>query len=430
MPHGSRDSSYGHRDAFGNAHTMNEDLDARSEKWRRTGQPSVLWPGLDARALDPAAEAIASSVASVLDGRRSSLGRADGADAHVIGIAAMILGVGPLLGYWIERGLLDVSTPLADILAAHLRHGRDRVRRIANGVRPVVNALAAAGIAPVLIKGFHSAHAYFPEPGVRPFADVDVMVSPAGIVEAERTLSSLGFIGGSVTLPFKRQWVPSGVDGRIRSFELWHAENPWLLELHGGVFFSDLHRYGVNFGDPPTDAVTMSGIEARVLTPPVRLVATAAHFSTELYSMRLLRLVEMVLAIRTVDAPNRLDWAAVQDVLDRSRATRFMYPAFALIERLAPGTVPSRVLDRTRQVFSRLGRHVVANVRPATPVLRGGSSLAEHLMWASSPAEFFGRLGRFLAPDMNAPSWSEAWRVYEFRLRRLFTGRVGVGFRR
>jgi hypothetical protein len=427
---GSRESSYGRADASRKADAPNDDLNARAERWLRTRDPSELWPGLDVRALDPAADAIESSVACCLDGRRSSLGRADGADAGVIGIAALLLGVGPLLGYWIERGLLDVSAPLADILAAHLRHGRGRMLRITNGVRPVVNALMAAGIAPVMIKGFHSAHAYFPEPAVRPFFDVDLVVGAAEVEDAERILSSLGCVGGEASLPFKRRWCAPGVDRRIRSFELWHEESPWLLELHGGLFFSDLHRYGLNFGEAPTDVCNMGGIEARVLRPPLRLVATAAHCSFELHSMRLLRLVEMILAIRATDAPDVLDWGAVQDVLDRSHATRFVYPAFAWIEQLAPGTVPARVLDRARQASSRLERYVVANVRPGTPALSTGQSFAELLMWASSPAEFFSPVGRLLGLDLVGMSWSEAFRVWESRWHRLFTGRVTVWLRR
>jgi hypothetical protein len=425
----SRDSRYSQSDHAGKDAAVDLDLDARSRRWERTGSPSVLWPGIDLAALDRAADAIAASVASVLDGRRAHLGQADGADARVIGIASLILGVGPLLGYWIERGLLDVSAPVAAVLAAHLSHGRARVIRIRDGVRPALQALADAGVQPVLIKGFHAAHAYFPEPGVRPFSDVDIVVRPAEIADAERTLSSLAFAPGDARRPFKRDWFPPAVDRRIRSFELWHAESPWLLELHGGLFFADLHRYGLNFGEALAEPCEIGGIAARALVFPLRLVATATHASSELQSMRLLRLVEMIVMIRAAAASGALDWGEVEDVLVRSGAARFVYPSFTLIEQLAPGTIAPPIVDRARRASSRVARHVTRGLRPGTPLMLGGISLIERSMWVSNVAESLYLVRRWFILD-GRKSWPDAMAAYYRGLHLLFRGRIGVAFRR
>ena len=59
---------------------------------------------------------------------------------------------------------------------------------------PVLAQMERAGLEPGVIKGFHTAHAYFPEPGARPFYDVDVVVPPAAIAHAERLLGEAGFV--------------------------------------------------------------------------------------------------------------------------------------------------------------------------------------------------------------------------------------------
>ena len=70
--------------------------------------------------------------------------------------------------------------------------------------------------------------------------------------------------------------------------------------------------------------------------------------SGELFSSRLLRLVELVLVIRKDDERDPLDWAAVTEHLRSANALRFAYPAFTLVERLAPGTIDERALGARR----------------------------------------------------------------------------------
>jgi hypothetical protein len=424
-------SPYVQDDRPGKADAPPGDLDARSRRWQRTGNAAALWPGLDLRTLDPAARAIEQCTAACLHGQRAALGAADGRDATAIGIAALVSGVGPLLGYWIERGNLDASSAVAAILAEHLAHGRARMQRIHDGVRPALAALVDAGIAPSVIKGFHTAHVYFPDPGVRPIADVDVVVTRDAFGHAERALAAVHFTPGGSVWPYKRDWYPAGIDRRIRSLEMWHADSPWYVELHGGLVFGELPRYGVVWENVLHGATRWetAGVPVSVLSPPLRLTTLAAHLSSELHSMRLLRLVELILIIRRDDADGTLDWAAVEQVMDRAGAARFLYPSFSLVERLSPGTVDARIMERVRRTSTRLGRRVVAALTPATPILSGDVSLAQRLMWASTPGELLMRLGLMLRTAPGS-SWTDALRIYYARVHRVFAGRVGYGIRR
>jgi hypothetical protein len=381
------------------------DLAARARAWRATRDPRALWPGVDPATLPPAAATIERAVSAALRDEHATPLAGDARDARAIGIAALVTGTGPLLGAWIERGTLDASPPVAEVLARHLAHGRRRVTRIVDGVRPALQALHAVGIVPAVMKGIHTAHAYFDEPGLRPIADVDVFVAPHEIARAEGALRAAGFTPsadvehGFSAAPdgatsYKRDWYPPDDDGRLWSLELWDARDRWKLELHDGVGFAFLRRYGVHLDDAQPVDETWNGLGAlvRVPPPPLLLAILATHASGELHHARLLRLVELTLVIRRERARGRLDWHAVEALLAHAGALRFVYPALRLTERLAPGTIDARFLDRARRATTRLARRVAERFTPTAPLLEERVSLAERLMWESGPRELLARI--------------------------------------
>jgi hypothetical protein len=139
--------------------------------------------------------------------------------------------------------------------------------------------------------------------------------------------------------------------------------------------------------------------------------------------MRLLRLVELILVVRREREHGKLDWAAVEMVLNRSGALRFAYPALALAEHLAPGTIETGILARARAASTRFGRAVVEQLTPGTPLLQERVSLAERLMWASGPIQIMRRLVQMVMPPADTPL-PHVFRVYQGRLRRLLAARL------
>jgi hypothetical protein len=184
-------------------------------------------------------------------------------------------------------------------------------------------------------------------------------------------------------------------------------------------------RYGVHLdaAAPIDGAWSAAGVPLRVPTQPLLAALLAAHLSGELYSMRLLRLAELVLVVRQDRALGRLDWAAVEALLEETGGLRFAYPAFALAERLAPGTVDARLLARTRRASTRVARFVVGHITPGTPVLEDRVSLAERLMWVSGPADALRRIAAMAVPVGNAPL-ATVLQAYRGRIGRLVGGRV------
>lgn len=407
-----------------------EEMERREAAWYSRNDPNSLWPGLRLPALQPAANDIGRAAASILRGDRATLGRSVEHDTRALGVAALLSGTGPLLGYWIECGQLDAPDDVAPLLAEHLAHGRMRATRIANGMQPVLTALVETGVTPVAIKGFHTSREYFPDLGTRPFGDVDIVVHPDEIPRAIAVLDRFAFVSErDVPGPYKRNWAaPDDPESRNASFERWDARTRWKLELHSGLIFSNIEECGVTLDMDwsATRAASSAGGAFHTLPQPMLLAALAIHASSELYSMRLLRLIEQVFVIRRDREAGHLDWAAVEELLARTGTLRFAYPAFALVEQLAPGTIDPRVLDRARRASTRRACEITNGFTPTSPILSHHVSIKERLMWAKGPRQTVRRLLTMVKPVEKQP-WPVALRVYRQRITRVLAGKLVFG---
>jgi hypothetical protein len=407
-----------------------EEMRRREQKWYARNDPHALWPGLRVSALQPAADDIGHAAARIVRGDRSELGMGPAHDTRALGVAALLSGTGPLLGHWLERGLLDVRDDVAALLAEHLWHGRRRAERIAIGMQPVLVGFAAAGVTPVALKGFHTAREYFPEPGTRPFGDVDLLVRQDEIPRAITVLRELGFVSEhDVPGPYKRNWSPpDDPESRNASFERWDARTRWKLELHSGLMFGNLDEAGVtlNLDWNMTRTLMDGSVPVRGLAQPLLLAALAIHASGEWYSMRLLRLIEQVLVIRQDIQTDSLDWRALEDLLTRTRTLHFAYPTFALVEQLAPGTIDAQLLARARGSSTRRLREITDWLTPTAPILYSHVSIKERLMWSDSPWRSARRLLGMLMPAPNQP-WRVVLRIYRQRITRLLAGKLRFG---
>ena len=403
-----------------------DELRRRQHAWRSTQRPDTLWPGLDREVIQQAADAIGNAVTQVLRGERARLqftGSGHDAErrARAVGVAALITGVGPLLGAWILRGELDAEQALARVLARHLAHGRAREARIRAAVLPMLARMEREGLEPGVMKGLHTAHVYFPEPGARPFSDVDVVVPPAAIAHAERLLTEAGFAPEPRTggIGYKREWLPPEGRGDVWSHEIWHARSRWKLDLHDGLNFDAVVR-NVRTAQTPrfTDVLRLEGVSLRAADPNELIALLAAHASTELYSQRLLRLVELVLVVRRASALGTLDWTAVESSLAERQSLRFAYPMLTLAERLAPDTVDADLLVRLRNATTPRARAVTSALSPTAPILDSGFSLRERLIWALGVGATLRWLWSMIAP-LEGVSRRDQLRTYRHRAMRL-----------
>lgn len=376
-------------------------ISRRLERFDLTRDPSVLWPGLAEPARVAAARELERVTRAVLAGAGGvPIDPGSFHGAYALAVAGHTTGMGPVIGRWAEDGLVIASGDVRRAFARHLEHGRRRAARMEREVLPALDALIARDITPAVLKGFHTGRVYFDEPGARRMLDIDLLIPANRISDTEAALRDVGFRPDTAAeRPYKRDWVGPGVDPRVFSIELADERSKWVLELHasldrryhpGAIALFDAERGRV-------EPFNVAGRRLLGLSPSVLLLTIAGHCSQELDGTRLLRLFEIVRVIRVEREAGRLDWDDVLATLRRTGAARFTYPALALAEALAPGTVDARVIALGQRESTWAARHTVARLAPA-----GGSlderGVLRQLMWARGPVSVLDRLWRTAWP--------------------------------
>ena len=361
---------------------------ARVQAYARTGDPSTLWPGLTEAARVSALQEVERMTRAVLAG--SPAVHVDPDDAHAtfaLLVAGHTSGTGTLLGRWIADGVAVAREDVARGFLNQLAHARRRADRMAREVAPALDALEARGVKPVVLRGFHTSRVYFEEPGLRRMSDIDLLVPPRLIGRAEAALQAVGFRPTTAVLrPYRRDWIGPTVSTEIVSVEVDDERNRWNLDLHASLdrLFQPGAVARLDSELEHVESVDIDGRSLLALRAPLLLLTLACHCSQELHANRLLRLVEIVRVIRADRASGRLDWDEFLAMTKRTGAARYSYPALALAEELAPGTVDARVLSIGRRESTWAAQHAVPRLSPA-----GGSSdrrgAVRQLMWTRGP---------------------------------------------
>jgi hypothetical protein len=124
-----------------------------------------------------------------------------------------------------------------------------------------------------------------------------------------------------------------------------------------------------------------------VLDEPYLTAFLALHTSSHLRSMQPVRLVELVWVVRADTRLGRLDMDALARLLRDTSTGRFVYPALALAEELAPGTLDAGLIRELGRGVSPRLRRVLDEIRAAEMGPLGERSLDVALAWADGPAE-------------------------------------------
>jgi Uncharacterised nucleotidyltransferase len=95
------------------------------------------------------------------------------------------------LGWWCVRGSSIAATPAAEQLRDAYRLHTLQAAVHERDLAEVVRALSAAGIEPLIIKGWTAAR-FYAEPGLRPYGDIDVCVAPEQLTAARAPLANVG----------------------------------------------------------------------------------------------------------------------------------------------------------------------------------------------------------------------------------------------
>ncbi len=132
-----------------------------------------------------------------------------------------------------------------------------------------VNALERAGVTVVVLKGVAISRWLYDTSTARPHADIDLLVSPAAIADAEQALERLGYDQRGALLTGDRPW----------------GETTWMRNDDGAMI--DLHRILTGIELSPegawailseeTEITTLRGTRIQVLNEAARTLHLALH---------------------------------------------------------------------------------------------------------------------------------------------------------
>lgn len=208
-----------------------------------------------------------------------------------------------------------------------------------------VAALATRDIVPVVLKGPSLAERYYPDPGTRPYGDVDLLVPPRDLRAAVDAFETAGFELGD------RNWdlLVSDLRGQV------HLLRPHLspIELHWHVVNGTRQRRTLGV---TTDAFqelavpwAIAGRACRALAPEVEIPYLCLHAALHGAS-NALWLVDVGMIARRA----AVDWDAVVRHLDQWKMRRSGLLVLDLVRRWVDPSIPAlgaprwsrRVLDR------------------------------------------------------------------------------------
>src|SRR5581483_2683577 len=321
------------------------------------------------------------------DGVRRAL--AAGADLASASQVALSQRVAPLL-WRALHGIDAVEGRLGEDWATPLSRDASRCKAHAFLVLPQVaeralKPLASEGLTPLVFKGGALADRY-PDAGLRPMDDVDLVLPPE---QLDAGVSTLERAGWSV-VPVRR--------GTHHEVILTHPALPGLpVEMHRALATWRERSNWLSTGDLWQWRTPGSVWDAPAFVLPVEeeIVALAAHAAKPFHVFdRLLWAVDITVVIGAAESgPNGVDWERVARIADRARCRTALAVALSQAQRLGASspaalrTSPARgareralepvlsaewpVIPRTWSVLTRLRYALVDDWRQRVTLLAG-----------------------------------------------------------
>jgi hypothetical protein len=237
---------------------------------------------------------------------------------------------GIALASW-ERGGLELASDQVEELAAHHRSAMVLALTIERQLLSLVGAFREAGVRVVVIKGPAVAHGVYPDPSMRPFGDLDLLVSAADWRRACEVLRSNGY---RRDLPEPRK----GFDERFGKAATHSDSSGFQVDLHRTLV---LGPFGL-WLDPDellrhTEEFELAGRRLERLDRTGLLVNAALHAGLGASPPLLLPLRDVVQAA----AHPAVDWARLQDWASRWRLALALAHAFENAERQMDVELPA-----------------------------------------------------------------------------------------
>lgn len=246
-------------------------------------------------------------------------------------------GTAPLLHKRLY-GVTWLDSALKGWLAEQYRFNDQRIAKMQVELKEILASFSQAGIGVMPLKGAILAVEYYEAAGLRPMADLDLLIQPEDFERGAAVLAQLGYEQDLVHWKHTEFIKPD--NRRVVSTQGEHPDNPRGVEVH-------LHCRET-FGGPTielTDFMWRHSVEGPLLGERAILPAPEAlwlhlvvHASYHLWQGRgrLIHLVDLVHV-----SPQLTDLQSLLSSVD----ARFTYPSLAMVKKYFPGSIEDRLLS-------------------------------------------------------------------------------------
>ena len=257
-----------------------------------------------------------------------------------------------------------VAHPMMGLLSGVHRKAWCEAQTLAYAMRPVLQALEAAGVRTLLIKGAALQRAYYGSAAVRPMSDLDIVVQPAQALAARAVLEGLGWFANETAREEDTVYRHSMMfrDGEGHELDLhWHLMREACRIEASADFWS--HALPLDYAGVPTLRLGHADMLVHTLihglranrVPPLRWIADA---------MTVIRV-----------AGPALDWDRVLACAERLRLGARLHLGLAYLVRRFDAPVPQHVLTALGRRRTSWVEHVENSV-----VLRDADLLYANLL--------------------------------------------------
>ncbi len=269
-----------------------------------------------------------------------------------ITITAIVLGLAPLLHWHLKQ--LDFAPPplaLAKLGVTHQAHTK-RNQAIARQLDEILTKCAAQQIDVLVLKGALLAPLAYPEVGLRPMNDIDLLFQPQDLPQVADLLTILGYQG-----KYKDANQGPGITKHLSTYrregQNGATPNPYLsaaadrtVEPHGSLEES---WFGLKVDITPgvwqrAVPLTLHGQPAYRLATGDLIIHLCVHatFHVIMGASLFVQLYDLGRVIKTW--PDQFEWDQILDRASQAKATPFVYAALYWANQLYQVDVAAEVL--------------------------------------------------------------------------------------
>ena len=321
-----------------------------------------------------------------------------------------------------------VPPPVLDTLADSFTRTVARTLRMAAGCQRIILRLEDAGLSPVTFKGPTLALTAYRSLALRPFDDVDIIVSRETVGRAIEVLESAG-LRPSLALT-RAQAEAAFTAGRGLPY-LDHGQGI-ALDLHAYLaprylpFEMDHERLGGHVHE-----IDLLGRKVRTLAPEMLLTALCVHGTK--HSWMRLSWVSDIAAILSV--PGLVDWPKAHRLAEHHRVARMLRLGLLLAERLLDAPLPGDLqpgLEADSTAVRLAARAAARYERPLASRWSGLDAALFSLQAIEGVRDRVRFVGRVAEPSVGDWQTRElpaalGFVHYPLRVLRLVTRGIGTG---